>query len=290
MRCLARIIIKPLAKVMCISRRMLYPVLAGKPKYKLSILLLTWNRSRFLDLAIQAILKNISGRISYEFLIMDNGSTDETRQVLRKYEGLPGVRIIQLSENRGLNSYKKLFRMAQGEILLEVDDDVIQVPKDFDLTFLEYLNRFPDYGYLALNVIQNEMTDGAKPDKSAYEVDDRDGYVIERGPTGGWFSAFRRKDFFVFRPLYNLVPFNFSLSEDGVLAILMDVVLSLKTGLIQSEVCLHACGPYYAKQYGHIDREVEKYEKSGLMDRVKVLKQVSAETTEKEENSHSLPS
>ena len=230
MRRLARIIIKPLARVMCLSRGMLYPVLAGKPKYQLSILLLTRNRSKFLDLAVQAILKNISGRISYEFLIMDNGSTDETQQVLRQYEGLPGVRIIQLPENRGLNSYKKLFGMAQGEILLEVDDDVIQVPKDFDLTFLEYFSRFPDYGYLALNVIQNEMTDGAKPDKNAYVVDARDGYVIERGPTGGWFSAFRRKDFFMFRHLYNLVPFNFSLSEDGVLAILMDVVLSRKTG------------------------------------------------------------
>jgi hypothetical protein len=52
--------------------------------------------------------------------------------------------------------------------------------------------------------------------------------------------------------------------EDSFLAANFDDLLSLKSGIIRDAFCLHASGPYYAKHYGHLDREIEKYKKANL--------------------------
>jgi hypothetical protein len=55
-------------------------------------------------------------------------------------------------------------------------------------------------------------------------------------------------------------------SEDAVLINHLKRFLSLKAGVIRDAVCFHACGPHYAKVYGHLDREIAKYAESGLTD------------------------
>jgi hypothetical protein len=52
--------------------------------------------------------------------------------------------------------------------------------------------------------------------------------------------------------------------EDSFIANHLRRKFSLQHGLIKDAVCLHACGPYFAQQYGHLDREIEKYASSGL--------------------------
>ena len=52
--------------------------------------------------------------------------------------------------------------------------------------------------------------------------------------------------------------------EDGFLSRNFARFLRLKSGIIKDQVCFHACGPHYAKQFGHLDREIEKYAQSKL--------------------------
>jgi hypothetical protein len=154
--------------------------------------------------------------------------------------------------------------MARGEYIVIVDDDVVDFPKSLDRIFIEYMRAFRDYGFLALNVIQNEFTNGAKPEKHCYTEDKRDGRVVEKGPTGGWCTCFRKRDYRKIRFVFELLNLNMRHSEDGALEKLFRWFLHLKSGIIQDAHCFHACGPYYSKENGYLQRDIEKYNKARL--------------------------
>lgn len=235
-------------------------------------MILTWNRYRFLETCLDELLRSIAEKDECEVLIMDNGSTDKTHAVLERYrEGTP-VRAILRDKNYGLNAYKDLFDEAKGDYVVTVDDDVLEFPTGIDRIFAEYMEAFPDYGYIALNVVQNEFTNGAKPGPECYVDETRNGKTIQTGPTGGWCACFRRSDYRKIRLRVRLFKLSMKRSEDGVISTSLKKKLHLKSGIIKDAVCFHAAGPYYAKQFGHLDREIEKYAMAGLDSFVDVYK------------------
>jgi glycosyltransferase involved in cell wall biosynthesis len=231
---------------------------------KTSFVILTWNRFKFLEKCLEALIASIADPDDCEVVIMDNGSTDGTLDVLKRYKNNKLVRVIFRKKNYGLNAYKKLFSYAKGEQIVIVDDDVLTFPKELDRIFTDYMQTFPHYGFIGLNVIQDEFTNGAKPGPEHYTDETINGKTIEHGPTGGWCACFRKKDYkkIWFRVLF--ADLSMKSSEDGFLAHNFQKRLGLKSGIIKNEICFHACGPYYAKQYGHLGREIEKYKQSGL--------------------------
>ena len=76
-----------------------------------SICILTWNRADFLEICLRELFASLtptdSGGLTRELLIMDNGSTDQTAEVLSKYEGRPDVRVIRQTRNLGFGAYKR---------------------------------------------------------------------------------------------------------------------------------------------------------------------------------------
>lgn len=231
---------------------------------KISFVILTWNRYKFLDKCLSELLPAIGTTHQSEVIVMDNGSTDLTSEVLEKYRTNPIVKIITRTKNYGLNAYKKLFAATKGEYIVIVDDDVLNFPENLSKLFIDYLNEFPDYGFIALNVVQNELTNGAKPTEEHYTPETRNGKHIEFGPTGGWCACFKKSNFNKIKLRFLFTNLNMAKSEDGLIASLFSKKLKLKSGIIKDHYCLHACGPHYAKEYGHLDREIEKYKTSGL--------------------------
>lgn len=244
---------------------------------EVSVLLLTWNRAPMLETCLKELFASLSTSLSHEIVLMDNGSTDETPAILARYAVRPDVRVVTLPQNTGLAGYKRLFGMARGRIMIEVDDDILRFPKDFDRTLVDYLDALPDYGYLALNVVQDELTDGAKPSADHYRDDVRGGRVVEEGPTGGWCSAFRRRHYRLFRPLINMLHLSMARCEDGVLMACMQKILRKRIGLVKNAVCLHATGRAYAEKYGLLKREVEKYTIGELPEMAERFKDTPAE-------------
>jgi glycosyltransferase involved in cell wall biosynthesis len=231
-----------------------------------SFCMLTWNRAPMLRGCIRSFLDQISHAIPYELIVMDNASTDETESVLKEFESHSNIRIVRNGKNLRLNAYKPLFGLARGQYIVDLDDDILEFPKDFDRTFLEYFNAFPDYGFLCLNVVQNDKTTGHKPGPECYREDRRGDRVVEEGPVGGWCAAFRRRHYRLFRFFFNRMNLSISRVEDGVLSGFIHVVLRKRQGVIREAVCLHATGPYYAEQFGLLQREREKYNAAGLPD------------------------
>lgn len=228
----------------------------------ISICLLTWNRARFLDTCLSEMFASITptehGGLSREILIMDNASTDETQRILEKYKNFPGVKIIRNKRNLRFAAYKRLFFMAKGRVIIDVDDDVLKFPKDFDRTLVDYLETFKDYGFLACNVVQNEKTNGARPKNAVYVEDVRGDKVVEEGPTGGWCSAFWRKDWAWIKYLIFLFRIDAKNAEDTYIASLC-WRLHKRIGIIRDTVVLHANGPVYSKEFNYLERDIEKY-------------------------------
>mgnify|MGYP001203974854 CR=1 FL=1 len=231
---------------------------------RFSFVILTWNRKAFLERCISSLIESVSYFSDAEIIVMDNGSTDGTAEYLAEFYGDPRFRVFRLKRNYGLRSYKKLLRKAKGDLVVVVDDDVLAFPPDLNGLFSNYIAAFPDFGYLALDVIQNEFTNGAKPPDDHYRDVVNGDLTIQLGPTGGWCTCFRRRDFRKIQVFFEMSKINMKVSEDGLLAGLFLRWCGLKSGIIKGHRCFHATGPHYSKEHGFLERDIEKYKGSGL--------------------------
>ena len=243
-----------------------------------TIALLTWNRKRYLDVGLPSMFASLSKKLLHEILIMDNASTDGTTELIESYAtSNPEVKVIKNSRNIGLKGYNKLFGMAKGRVIIEVDDDVIEFPKNFDLTLMECLDVYSDYGFISLDTIRNELTDGGRPCAGCGKMDERNGWIVEEGDARGYCAAFRRRDYCIVRPLTFFFPFSLKYPQDYVVSGLMRRLLKRRSGVIVGEKCLHANGPLYAAEFGRVDMDLQKMAQSDCPERVEEYKKALRE-------------
>lgn len=95
----------------------------------LSVIIPTYNRSRLLARAIQAICKQSLSYEKFELIIVDNGSGDDTSSVVDSFSSiLPNLRYIRES-TPGLHAARHAgLRAARGDILVYGDDDIRPSP------------------------------------------------------------------------------------------------------------------------------------------------------------------
>lgn len=92
---------------------------------KISVLTATYNRANLLSRLYESILNNISSDIDVEWLIMDDGSTDETKEIVEKFieENKLEVKYF-FQENQGkMQAINNLIEGAQGDLIIECDSD-----------------------------------------------------------------------------------------------------------------------------------------------------------------------
>jgi glycosyltransferase involved in cell wall biosynthesis len=94
-----------------------------------SVVVATFNRAALLDRLVDA-LRAQTGIESYEVVVVDDGSTDETPEVLRSLDqGWPALRSIRLDHNQGPAAARNAgWRHATGAIVAFTDDDCIPQP------------------------------------------------------------------------------------------------------------------------------------------------------------------
>jgi len=80
-----------------------------------------YNYGEYLKQAVDSILaQNFK---DWELLIINDGSTDNTQDVLAKYDGHEKIKIIH-QENKGLNVSNNIaLRVAQGNYIIRLDAD-----------------------------------------------------------------------------------------------------------------------------------------------------------------------
>ncbi len=90
-----------------------------------SIIVSTYNRSRLLRRALNSLLKQ-KAKAKYEIIVVDDGSTDNTQEVLKGYSKNRKVKAIKLESPRGpAIARNKGFAESKYPILIVMDDDCI---------------------------------------------------------------------------------------------------------------------------------------------------------------------
>jgi glycosyltransferase involved in cell wall biosynthesis len=225
-----------------------------------SLVVATLNRKEFLSCAVTAVVTNT--QVPFELIIMDNASDDGTSEMCQmlqaKYPGV--VRHVRLGRNIGTNAYALGFLQAKYKYLVCMDDDVLALSKGWDRATIDAFDRFPGLGFLAMNVVQDQYTNGAKHDISKYSESTVSDTTIEMGPTGAWFSVTTRAIYnkvggFIFRPYkpYHLHDGKYirKLSKKDYFA-----------GILKNTFVYHANGPYWAAAYGYHKMWEVKYRRN----------------------------
>ena len=110
---------------------------------RVSVLMSVYNGAPYLELAVQSILSQTYD--DFEFIIVNDGSTDDTDEILGLFADTRIVRICN-PNNIGLTrSLNLALRQASGEFIARQDSDDISMPEKLSMqtTFLE---SHPEYG------------------------------------------------------------------------------------------------------------------------------------------------
>jgi glycosyltransferase involved in cell wall biosynthesis len=102
-----------------------------------------YNRANYLPEAVESILNQTF--IDFEFIILDDGSTDNSLEIIREYAQKDDrIRVVVNDENIGIaKSANKGIALARGEYIARMDSDDISLPDRFDKQ-IRYLDAHPE--------------------------------------------------------------------------------------------------------------------------------------------------
>ncbi len=116
----------------------------------LSVIIVTYNSSPFIKRCLRSITDQIKG-LSYEFIVVDNASTDDTCRMIR--EGFPDVLIIPNPANIGFGRANNLgLNEARGEFVLLLNPDTSWRRGDIK-NGVRFLQRSPKIGGLGCRLL-----------------------------------------------------------------------------------------------------------------------------------------
>ena len=109
-----------------------------------SIIICTRNRAAQLKDALSSFTTlNVPSGTTWELLVVDNGSTDATPDVISSFEGTLPIRRVHQPIAGLSNARNAGVDVARGKYIVWTDDDVYVAP-DWLATFLEAFRRWPD--------------------------------------------------------------------------------------------------------------------------------------------------
>jgi glycosyltransferase involved in cell wall biosynthesis len=119
-----------------------WPMQTEEKLPRISVLMPVYNNDRYIVEAVESILNQTV--TDFEFIIVDDGSTDRTSTILSDYEKRdPRVRVIR-QENRGIvTALNAGIAFCKALYIARMDGDDISYPNRFGLQ-MDYLDNNPD--------------------------------------------------------------------------------------------------------------------------------------------------
>lgn len=116
----------------------------------ISAVILTWNSDRYISKCLDSLITEFkNNQLKVEILVVDNGSTDKTLEILDEYIVRGQIKLISLDKNTGTTYSRNLaIREARGDFVLILDSDTRVKPGAIK-KLLEGLNKDKQIGVIA---------------------------------------------------------------------------------------------------------------------------------------------
>ena len=122
---------------------------------RLSVIIITWNSEQDVKACLDSVIKS-TAPFPTEIIVVDNGSTDKTCEILRSYG--ERINLVLLQKNNGVAVARNVgMETAKGEYIWILDVDTI-VNRDAVGGMVEYLSDHPECGICACR-LQSEDGD-----------------------------------------------------------------------------------------------------------------------------------
>ncbi len=153
----------------------------------IAVVVLTHNRVHLLQKCVENVLMS-STQATREIVIWNNGSSDGTRDYLDALED-PRMTVIHSEANIGQNAYARAFELTSSDYLVELDDDVVGAPPNWDALLLDAYRRLPGIGFLAADLADDPYDEAShyryRVRPHEYTPTEVNGVRLLEGPAGG---------------------------------------------------------------------------------------------------------
>lgn len=160
---------------------------------KVSVIMAVFNTEKFLPDAIESILYQDFS--DFEFLILDDCSTDNSYKILQKYAQKDiRIKIFQNSKNMWISyTRNRLIELSSADFIVTQDSDDMSFWNRLSLQY-DFLQKNPDFAVVSgNNVIINEK--GNVVGKRKYS-DDISKNILKKSPISQPSSMFRKQIFY----------------------------------------------------------------------------------------------
>ena len=98
---------------------------------KLSVVMPVYNEAYIIERGIRSFYNELKGKIDFEMIIAEDGSTDDTKKILRKLKRELKIRVYMHDKRKGvLRAFKEALKYPKHEWILLVDSDYQFDPKN----------------------------------------------------------------------------------------------------------------------------------------------------------------
>ena len=102
---------------------------------KLSILTATYNRSNYLPKLYESIKENLKYKVTPEWIIVDDGSTDDTKNIVQSFidENKVIIKYLYQKNSGKMSAINEAVKMATGDLIVDCDSDDCFTNNSFEI-------------------------------------------------------------------------------------------------------------------------------------------------------------
>jgi glycosyltransferase involved in cell wall biosynthesis len=142
--------------------------LENKPIINASVIVPNHNNGKYLDEFLVSILKSTVEPL--EVIIVDDGSSDNSNEVLEKYKQIQFLKLISFADNKGLPAaLNAALEASKGKYVLRADPDDLLAPDRLEKQY-NFMENHPEVDILGCNVVYINVVSGRKINTSNFPV------------------------------------------------------------------------------------------------------------------------